>query len=241
MGKKDAHHGGAWKVAYADFVTAMMALFIVLWILTPDPTETRKVIYDDEVPIEGAPGGMVETPGLKTSQTQAVDEADQRKMLEKIGDELVHMMKSEEVEPKPVEVTVLNGILRVTLFDRTTQPMFERGSAKLTAWGESTLEKLALIVKRYNMHFFIDGHTARGASPGDRVKYGPWELSTERAHASRRKFLQLGTESNRIVRVNAYADSRPLEGSDPRSPENQRMSVQLAILPKAGQGQLNRD
>ena len=241
MGKKDAHHGGAWKVAYADFVTAMMALFIVLWILAPDPTELRKVVYDDEVVPEGAPGGSEETPGLKNSQAEAKEDLDPRKMLEKIGDELIHLMKTEEVEPKPVEVSVLNGILKVTLFERTNQPMFEQGTAKLTSWGETALEKIALIVKRYNMHFFIDGHTARGAAPGDRVKEGPWELSAERGLVSRRKFLQLGTQASRIVRVNAYADSRPLEGSDPRAPENQRMSVQLAILPKSGKGQLERD
>lgn len=235
MGKKDAHHGGAWKVAYADFVTAMMALFIVLWILAPEPTETRKVVYDDEVPVEGAPGGAIETPGIKSTPTVAQEQEDPKKMLEKIGDELIAMLKMENVEPKPVEVTVLNGILKVTLFDRTNQPMFEVGTATLTKWGEHTLETLALIVSRHQMRFFIDGHTAKGATSGDRLAYGPWELSGDRSLAARRKFLQLGTKPSQIVRVNAYSDSRPLEGSDPRAPENQRIAVQLTIQPKTSQ------
>ncbi len=216
-------------MAYADFVTAMMALFIVLWILAPDPIDRAKVVYDDEIPLEGSPGGPNDQAGLKKTPDTSEEKLDPKKMLEKIGDELIAMLKMQNVEPKPVEVTVLNGILKVTMFDRTNEPVFNLGTADLTKWGDHMIDCLAVVAGRYNMNFFIDGHTARGSSSGAAAKYGPWELSTDRCHAARRKFLSCGTSPDQILRVNAYSDTRPLEGTDPKAPENQRMSVQLTI------------
>lgn len=234
MGKKEEHHGGAWKVAYADFVTAMMALFIVLWILAPDPVDRQKVVYDDEVTTEGSPGGTPDTLGLKAKPESGEDSVpEQRKRLEMISDELIHLLKMNDIpNEKPVEVNILNGVLKVTLFERTQKPTFKKGSAELTEWGDFVIQTLSVVVKRYSMNLHVDGHTAKGMPMGEIADYGPWELSLDRATAARRRFIKYDVKPSQILRVNAYADTRPMEGVDPRAPENQRMSVHLALRAK---------
>lgn len=231
MAKKDEHHGGAWKVAYADFVTAMMALFIVLWILAPDPREKKKVVYDDEVVSEGEPGGEKDTAGLKKSPEVASESAaDPRKLLEKISDELIGLLKLNDIPvEKPVEFNVLNGTLKVTMFERTNQPTFKKGTSELTPWGDFVIQNLSMVAKRYNMKLFIDGHTAKGSNAGEGAKVGPWDLSMDRANAARRRFIKYDLNPRQVIRVNAYADTRPLEGSDPKAPENQRLAVHLSF------------
>ncbi|MEI6714549.1 MAG: flagellar motor protein MotB [Verrucomicrobiota bacterium] len=234
MAKKSEHHGGAWKVAYADFVTAMMALFIVLWILAPDPIERQKVVYDDEVATDGAPGGDKDTIGVKDSPQSGEDSStDQNKKLEMISDELIRMLKMADIpNEKPVEVKPLQGVLKVTMFERTNQPVFKKGTAELEPWGDFVIQNLSMVAKRYGMRLYIDGHTAKGSPGGEVARYGPWELSLDRANAARRKFLQYELNPSQIVRVNAFADTRPLEGTDPKAQENQRMAVHLALVPK---------
>ena len=231
MGKKNAHHGGAWKVAYADFVTAMMALFIVLWILAPDPREKQKVVYDDEVANEGAPGGEKDTIGVKDLPESGEDTStDQRKKLEMISDELIRLLKLAEIpNEKPVEVLPLHGVIRVTMFERTNQAVFKKGTAELTAWGDFVIQNLAMLARRYEMRLYIDGHTAKGSTASDPSKYGPWDLSLDRAGAARKRFLQYEVRPQQVLRINAFADTRPLEGSDPFAQENQRIAVHLAL------------
>jgi chemotaxis protein MotB len=235
MGKKNEHHGGAWKVAYADFVTAMMALFIVLWILAPDPIEKQKVVYDDEVASEGAPGGDKDTIGVKDLPESGEESStDQKKKLEMISDELIKLMKTAEIpNEKPIEIKALHGVLKVTMFERTNQSVFQKGTAELTPWGDFVIQNLSLVARRYGMRVYVDGHTARGVGPVDNAKYGPWELSLDRANAARRKFLDYELKPVQIVRVNGFADTRPLEGTDPKASENQRMAVHLALVPSS--------
>lgn len=231
MGKKAAHHGGAWKVAYADFVTAMMALFIVLWIIAPDPKEKQKVVFDDEVASEGAPGGDKDTIGVKDLPESGEDSStESNKKLEMVSDELIKLLKLADIpNEKPVEIRSLNGVLKVTMFERTNQPVFKKGTAELTPWGDFVIQNLSLVAKKFDMKLYIDGHTAQGATPGEVSKYGPWELSLDRANAARRRFVHYELKPNQILRVNAFADTRPLEGTDPKAPENQRMAVHLAL------------
>jgi chemotaxis protein MotB len=231
MGKKAAHHGGAWKVAYADFVTAMMALFIVLWIIAPDPKEKQKVVFDDEVLSEGAPGGDKDTIGVKDSPLSGEDSStDSNKKLEMISDELIKMLKLADIpNEKPVEIRPLNGVLKVTMFERTNQAVFRKGTAELTPWGDFVIQNLSMVARRFSMKLYIDGHTAKGTISGEVSKYGPWELSLDRANAARRRFVHYELNPQQILRVNAFADTRPLEGTDPKAPENQRMAVHLAL------------
>ncbi len=236
--KKDEHHGGAWKVAYADFVTAMMALFIVLWIIAPEPND-NKIVYEDEIdtappppPDQGAQGGDQKDPGEKNLDKKGEGNAAQKKVdLQLIADELIKMMKVDELDvDRPVDVKLVNDTIKITLFDRQKQAFFKTGTAQLTEWGDFVLKNLAYVAVRHEMSLLLDGHTAKGnAAASDRADFGPWELSSERAAASRRRLLNFELPAEQIVRINGYADTRPLEGLDPKMPQNQRLTVHMGI------------
>ena len=239
MAKKDEHHGGAWKVAYADFVTAMMALFIVLWIIAPEPNDV-KVIYDDAVaeeegpppdPIQGGQPGEKTTPGSKDAEGKGMRSAsDKKKNLEQIGDELLKMLNIPEIETeKPVDVKVMNQSLKVTLFDRAKKPFFEKNSAKLTEWGEFVLKSIAYVANKHGMSLLLDGHTATVTKAAVFAEYGPWELSADRAAASRRRLLSHEMKPDQIIKISGYADTRPLDGSAVTAPENQRLTVHMGV------------
>lgn len=237
--KKDEHHGGAWKVAYADFVTAMMALFIVLWIIAPEPND-NKIVYEDE--IDTAPpqevntqGGEQKTPGEKPGDKVGDAGAAQRiKDLQFIADELIKLLKVQDLETEPpVDVKLVNETIKVTLFDRQQKPFFKTGTSQLTEWGDFVLKNLAYVAVRHEMALLLDGHTAKGnKEAADRAEFGPWELSVERAAVSRRRLMSFDLPAEQITRVTGYADTRPLDGMDPKLPANQRLTVHMGLAPK---------
>lgn len=237
--KKDAHHGGAWKVAYADFVTAMMALFIVLWIIAPEPNE-NKIVYEDE--IDTAPpeevntqGGDQKNPGEKPGDKVGDAGAAQKmKDLQMIADEMIKLLKVDNLEPEPpVDVKLVNETIKITLFDRQKQPFFKTGTSQLTEWGDFVLKNLSFLAVRHEMNLLLDGHTAKGNNEASaRADFGPWELSIERATVSRRRLISFDLQPEQVVRVNGYADTRPLDGLDPKYPQNQRLTVHMGLIPK---------
>jgi chemotaxis protein MotB len=237
--KKDEHHGGAWKVAYADFVTAMMALFIVLWIIAPEPND-NKIVYEDE--IDTAPpqevntqGGEQKSPGEKPGDKVGDAGAAQRiKDLQFIADELIKLLKVQDVETEPpVDVKLVNETIKVTLFDRQKKPFFKTGTSELTEWGDFVLKNLSYVAVRHEMNLLLDGHTAKGnTDAADRAAFGPWELSVERAAVSRRRLMSFDLPAEQITRVTGYADTRPLDGMDPKMAANQRLTVHMGIAPK---------
>jgi chemotaxis protein MotB len=237
--KKDEHHGGAWKVAYADFVTAMMALFIVLWIIAPEPND-NKIVYEDE--IDTAPpqdtntqGGEQKTPGEKPGDKMGDAGAAQRmKDLQFIADELIKLLKVDDLEPEPpVDVKLVNETIKITLFDRQKKPFFKTSTSQLTEWGDFVLKNLSYVAVRHDMLLLLDGHTAKGnTDAGDRAESGPWELSVDRAAVSRRRLISFDLKSEQVIRLTGYADTRPLDGMDPKMPANQRLTVHMSVAPK---------
>lgn len=237
--KKDAHHGGAWKVAYADFVTAMMALFIVLWIIAPEPND-NKIVYEDE--IDTAPpqevvtqGGEQKSPGEKPGDKVGDAGAAQRiKDLQFIADEIMKLLKVEDIDTEPpVDVKLVNETVKVTLFDRQKKPFFKTGTSQLTEWGDFVLKNLAFVGVRHEMNMLLDGHTAKGnTEAADRAEFGPWELSIERAAVSRRRLISFDLPSEQVMRICGYAETRPLDGVDPKLPQNQRLTVHMSLMPK---------
>jgi chemotaxis protein MotB len=234
--KKDEHHGGAWKVAYADFVTAMMALFIVLWIIAPEPND-NKIVYEDEIdtapPEETkAQNAEQQTPGLKPGDKEGSNGAAQRKKdLQFIADELIKLLKVVDTDPEPpVDVKLVNETIKVTLYDRAQKPFFKTGTSDLTEWGDFVLKTMSSVAVKHSMSLLLDGHTAKGFSvAGDRVDFGPWELSAERAAVSRRRMINYDLPKDQIVRINGYADTRPLDGMAPNMSANQRLTVHMGI------------
>ena len=237
--KKHAHHGGAWKVAYADFVTAMMALFMVLWITSQDKEiliSTSKYFkqpfhaMSDSTSfggISGKSGGGSGTDGKPGTMT-----APNLAFLHALAGQLNKMLNIQAAvqDEDPVNMEVTSDGLKITIFNRSNHPVFEKNSAKFTEWGMFVIQNLAWLIERNQLKAAIDGHCASGVKMPDK-NYGLWELSSERANAARRMLEQFAVQSTEIDRVTGYADTQPLAGLPKDSPANERITVSLMVNP----------
>jgi chemotaxis protein MotB len=217
-------HGGAWKVAYADFVTAMMALFIVLWMMN----STQRV----KASITGYfrdPRGYTEKLGAgpaSAGEGLAVDHrsvADIQKQLEAA----LHQMPQFQKLRDHVQFSVTGEGLRIDLLETEQGLFFITGSPHPTDEGERLLEQLAREIGKMPNPVVIEGHTDsrpfRNAIPSS--GYGNWELSTDRANAARRLLHEYGVRPQQVVEVRGYADQKLLQPEDPESARNRRISL----------------
>jgi chemotaxis protein MotB len=235
MAKKEAHHGGAWKVAYADFVTAMMALFMVLWISAQDKQillatsqyfkQPFNALTDKSVGVmQGKDGGSQGKD--KNSETAT---AANLAFLNALAKELNRMLNiSDTTNDQPVDVAVTSDGLRVNVYDRANRPIFDKNKATFTPWGKFVMQNLAWIVDHNKFKATIDGHAAAGTVLPD-ANYGLWDLTTDRANAARRLLEQYAVEPSKIARVAGYADTQPLPNMPPTAEANQRITVSLSI------------
>lgn len=233
--KAAAHHGGAWKVAYADFVTAMMALFMVLWITSQDKEillatsqyfkQPFNALTDKSVGVmAGKNGGSV---GKDKSRDKAT--AANLAFLNALASELNRMLNVSDVsQEKPVDVEVTSDGLKVTLYDRSKRAVFEKENARFTEWGQFVIQNLSWLIDRNNLNVFIDGHSVRG-SVYPNENYGAWELTTDRANAARRLLEHYAVNPSKIERVTGYADTKPLPNLPPDAEGNQRITVSLSV------------
>jgi chemotaxis protein MotB len=215
------HHGGAWKVAYADFVTAMMALFIVLWLLNTSQ-EVKQAISGYFSAGSGA--GKLSGSGVGgAGEGLAVAKADMEKLKEKI-ESTVRAMPHFQALKNNVDMTVTGEGLRLELLESETGMFFESGNATPTGQANELLAKLAEELGKLQNHIVIEGHTdARPFSrPGT---YDNWELAVDRANAARRLMQTLGVRDNQIKQVRGYADQHLRIPADPNNAANRRISV----------------
>lgn len=234
--KAEAHHGGAWKVAYADFVTAMMALFMVLWISAQD----KQILLATSAYFKQPFNALTKNAGVMKTENGGTQGKDKARVngaavnlafLTALAKELNRMLNVGDVsKEKPVDMEITSDGLKVTLYDRESQPLFEKNTAKPTQWGIFVLQNLAWLAERNNLHVTIDGHTASGFVPVA-TDYGPWELSADRANASRRLMEFYAVEPGKIERVTGYGDTKPLPKLPPDSESNQRITISLNINP----------
>lgn len=242
--------GGAWKVAYADFVTAMMALFMVLWISAQDkkiliatskyfqspfnsPMEDHSGIMpfnkqndDNSNPKESEDSNGKDKPKNKDKQIEL-------SFLNSVAADFYRLLHLDaSLDQKPVDVQVTSDGLRLTLFDRSKQPLFKDDGAEFTEWGIHLIQSMAWLIDRHHFRVTIDGHTRSGLAL-TKVDYTPWELSADRANAARRKLVYYAVEPELIERVTGYADTRPLAGEDPAAESNQRITLSLSLGQKA--------
>jgi len=236
MAKKEAHHGGAWKVAYADFVTAMMALFMVLWISAQDKQillatsqyfkQPFNALTDKSVGVMRGKEGGSEGKDKNSETATAANLA----FLNALAKELNRMLNiSDAVQQEdPVAVEVTSDGLKVTVYDRIKRPIFEKNTAKFTEWGRFVMQNLAWIVDHNKFKATIDGHAAMGTVLPD-ANYGLWDLTADRANAARRLLEQYAVEPSKIARVAGFADTQPLPNISPRAEANQRITVSLSI------------
>jgi chemotaxis protein MotB len=237
--KAEAHHGGAWKVAYADFVTAMMALFMVLWISAQDEEILLSTSQYFQSPFNSP---MDNTTGVlpfeSRSSPRQGGEGDQKNSVESVDLNFMNSLAREfyrllnvlEDDPAaPVRVDVTSDGLRVTVYDRPRQPIFEEGSDRFTEWGRLVMQNLAWVVDRERFSVVVEGHTRLGYENTDPY-YTEWDLSSDRANAARRALTYFAVDASRFERVSGYGSGHPLPGLAPEDESNQRITISLSLL-----------
>ncbi|PHQ70207.1 MAG: motility protein MotB [Sneathiella sp.] len=280
--KKGGHgsHGGAWKVAYADFVTAMMAFFLLLWLLNVATKEQKQGLSDYFAPTtasisqsgsDGVMGGKsMQTEGARISDTgvpsvvssiqppeegkkdegadakaREMEEAELLAKLAEIEEASFEDAKQEirQAISKDPELSGLNDNiiidmtpegLRIQIVDQFDESMFKSGSAEITQRSKALLGKIAKSIKALPNRLSISGHTDSSSYNGG--NYSNWELSSDRANASRRAMIDAGLAADRISKVAGRADTEPLIVDDPSNPGNRRIAIVLLretpVLPK---------
>lgn len=222
--KKARHadqHGGAWKVAYADFVTAMMALFIVLWLLN-----SSKKIQDAVGGYFRDPMGSAKNAGsnMMGAGINLPISRDDIPRLKRELERRIRRMNNFEKLKNQIEITMTPEGLRIELIETANGTFFDLGSATPTGNGKQLLSLLANELGRFPNHISIEGHTDAKPYAG-KTGYSNWELSADRANAARRLMQQTGLSESQMSQVRGYADQMLRQPGDPLSASNRRISI----------------
>jgi chemotaxis protein MotB len=215
------HHGGAWKVAYADFVTAMMALFIVLWLLSSSAEVKRAVggYFRD-------PSGKIAQNGTGqsgASENIGIDKDDMGKLKDKLEAAIRQAPDVGKLKDQ-VQMSVTGEGLRIELLESKANSFFESGNAQPTPSGEEILQLLAAQLGKLPNRLSVEGHT--DSSPYvSATGYSNWELSADRANTARKLIQQSGVRADQVDDVRGFADQRLRKPEDPTSASNRRVSI----------------
>jgi chemotaxis protein MotB len=216
----DDEHGGAWKVAYADFVTAMMALFIVLWLLSASE-KVQKAVGGYFLDPSGK-GRQTGTTNAAAGETLTLNRQDLQHLKEKLEAVMKQIPAFQHME-KQIRITLTTEGLRVDLIETKRGLFFETGNPKPTEAGTELLKALGAELSKLPNKVAIEGHT--DSTPYGREDYSNWELSADRANAARRTLMESGLDETRISQVRGFADQRLLKKDDPTNPSNRRISI----------------
>jgi chemotaxis protein MotB len=220
-GGHGGHHGGAWKVAYADFVTAMMALFIVLWLLnTSKPVKEAVAGYFKD------PSGTADKMGstkVGTAEALSITKDDMPKLKEELEKAISKVPDLDKIKSQ-IEMTITPEGLRIELLETETGTFFELGNSSPSTKGKELLSLLAVELGKLPNHLSIEGHTDSKPYSGGR-EYGNWELSTDRANAARRLMQHDGLQADQVSQVRGYADQMLRTPTTPLDASNRRVSV----------------
>lgn len=230
------HHGGAWKVAYADFVTAMMALFLLLWILaTADPSTKSAVAhyFRDPGVFETSTGGGGNNPvaqffgeaGILDAKQGILPETAIQGLKEQIEDNLKKLKEYPEIKDQiMIQITAEGLLIELIDKDNKDKSFFDLSSAELKPALIHVLQKIVQQIRELPNKIAVSGHT--DARPfRNRSFYSNWELSAARALNARRIMEEAGLPVAHLDRVVGYADSAPLVQNDPLDPTNRRISL----------------
>ncbi len=251
--KKGGHggsHGGAWKVAYADLVTAMMAFFLLMWLLSSANANTKAGIagmFQDanffntdrgkEILVDHGkgilPGGRGMAPGpdgggSNPDDEQATAAEAEQKALESTAEAIEKAFQMDELLQAfqdQITMDFTDEGLRIQIQDKAAQVLFDSGSATLKSYTLTILKEIAKELGKLPNRVVIGGHT--DASQYSNRAYTNWELSSERANAARRVMESAagGLRPNQVRRVTGYSDTIPIDGKDPKDPQNRRISI----------------
>lgn len=220
-GGHGGHHGGAWKVAYADFVTAMMALFIVLWLLSSDE-KVRKAVggyFQDPT----GRGNLMGSTMAGAGEGLLLSQDDMSKLKEKLEQAMRELPQFEQMKQN-IEVTVTSEGLRIELLEKEGGMFFESGNAKPTGKGSELIRMLGEQLKGIPNKLLVEGHTDAKPYSTDHG-YTNWELSADRANSARRLLEESGVPPSRIAQIRGFADQKLRNPKDPFDPANRRVSV----------------
>ncbi|MAZ06476.1 flagellar motor protein MotB [Marinobacter sp. SS8-8] len=243
------HHGGSWKVAFADFATAMMAFFLVLWLTATASPEQKLAVEGyfrdpvgfteggspNPVDLDGSASVINEaSPDIESSQIQIEDQVvdelsetlEQRRM-----EELFQELKDRIEQNKTLQefkdqllIDITDEGLRIQIVDRSGRPMFDSGRAELKYYSQDILFELAKTLGSVDNRLSITGHTDSTPFSG-RPGYTNWELSADRANTARRALVAGGVRGEQIARVVGLSDSVLFDQEDPTAPVNRRISI----------------
>ncbi len=220
------NHGGAWKVAYADFVTAMMALFIVLWLMNTSDHVRKLVAGYFNDPLGRA--ALTGTDRSGTADNMPLTKDNIQQLKERL-EHAIHQIDNFKALSNQIEITVTPEGLRIELLETKNGTFFETGSTVLNANGRELLTTLAQQLSGVPNHLSIEGHT--DSQPyADESGYGNWELSTDRANAARRLMQDTGLRRNQVSQVRGYADQKLRLPKNPLDPSNRRISLIVQYL-----------
>lgn len=268
------HHGGAWKIAYADFVTAMMAFFLLMWLLGSTSKAQKEGIAEyfqtplhmvlmgpslgqsdsalkntggkdvtkkqgQVKPVEGDPGK------LKTVKLEDVKEV--LKQAEKVKLEALKAKIEQAIEDNPtlqqfksqLKLDITSEGLRVQIIDEQNRPMFENAKAELQPYAKQILREIGKTLNGVDNKISLSGHTdAAGYANGDHG-YSNWELSADRANASRRELIAGGMDETKLMRVVGLGSAIMMDKENPFNPINRRIS--LIVMNKETEEELFKD
>jgi chemotaxis protein MotB len=239
-GHRGGHHGGAWKVAYADFVTAMMALFIVLWIVGQSNGVKQAIaayFKDPGVFSSGtSTGGIHQGASLPVPKPEPGTVTSVQMEMEKLrseGKKIEQLIASNPAFEKfkdKVEISVTKEGMRIELIENSEGLFFDVGSAKVKGETVQLLTKISDEVGKMANNVIVEGHT--DARPYVTPGYSNWELSADRANATRKLLEEHGLRKDQVREVRGYADRHLRSPDKPTDFSNRRVSILVAIPQK---------
>ena len=232
-GGEEGHHGGAWKVAYGDFVTAMMALFMLLWILSQNIEVKEQIQQYFLDPFSSneqrSPGVVSEDHESMQQQVEAdpprpvINQETLWELAKKFYDRLNLDIENED---KPIDISLTDDGLFITLYNRDDQPFFKKNSSELTQWGKFVVEQLSWLIDDAEMPAKIASHIPKGMLSENR---DGWSLTTKMSNNVRQTLNRYGLPQESIHRITGYGNSQPINGLSPENSKNHRVEIELTI------------
>lgn len=274
--KKGGHaaHGGAWKIAYADFVTAMMAFFLLMWLLGSTTEGDKKGISNYfqspmKVALQGGAGSGGSSSVLNGGGSDLTQSAGQNRRGEGMDPIAKKMAADQEkreaakrdtknlatlsakiagvISNNPnlaefasqIKLEITPDGLQIQIVDDQKRPMFDSGSATVKPYMHDILREIGIVLTDVDNKISLDGHTDQAPFGNGTRGYSNWELSADRANASRRELVAAGLPDNKLARVVGMASSLLLDTDNPLSPTNRRISI-LVMTKEAEERLLGR-
>jgi chemotaxis protein MotB len=214
-------HGGSWKVAYADFVTAMMALFIVLWLMNSNAKVKQAVAGYFRDPAGN--GKMAGTDKAGTDKTVVVSKDNMSNLKHELERVIKTLPKFQAMKDQ-ISITVTSEGLRIELMETKAGMFFESGNAKATDAGVGLLKRLSGELGKMPNRVLIEGHTDATPYVGNGT-YTNWELSSDRANQARQLMQASGLRDGQVLQVRGFADQELRNVKEPTDPANRRITV----------------